>query len=74
MNRKQRSDPAFDHLCEQRDHLAIQVSLAWDAQPADLVRLSALQRKLSAVDQQIFDHKPTHAADATAAAKQAEKR
>ena len=66
MNRKQRSDPAFDELCEQRDHLAIQVSLAWDAEPADLVRLSELQRKLRACDLQIFNYKPTDASDAIA--------
>lgn len=58
MHRKQRSDTAFDDLCEQRDHVAIQVSLAWDADPADLVRLSALQRELRALDRQIFNHKP----------------
>ena len=66
MNRRQRSDPAFDELCEQRDHIAIQVSLAWDAEPADLVRLSELQRKLRTFDLQIFSYKPTDAGDAIA--------
>ena len=68
MNRRQRSDPAFDQLCEQRDHVAIQVSLAWDAQPADLIRLSALQQKLRLLDQQIFKHKPVDVTDAIKAA------
>jgi hypothetical protein len=66
MNRKQRSDPAFGELCEQRDHIAIQVSLAWDAQPADLVRLAELQRNLRACDLQIYNYRPTDASDAIA--------
>lgn len=66
MHRKQRSDAAIDALCEQRDHVAIQVSLAWDADPADLVRLSALQRELRALDRQIFNHKPAVTTDAIA--------
>ena len=66
MHRKQRSDAAFDDLCEQRDHVAIQVSLAWDAEPADLVRLSALQRELRALDDQIFNHKPADTSQAVA--------
>ena len=66
MHRKQRSDAAFDDLCEQRDHVAIQVSLVWDAEPADLVRLSALQRELRALDRQIFNHKPAVTSDTMA--------
>ena len=69
MHRKQRTDAAFDALCEQRDDVAIQVSLAWDAQPADLVQLSALQRKLRAIDLEIFNHKSADASAAIAAAK-----
>ena len=68
MNRKVRSDPALDELCERRDHVAIQVSLAWDAHPADLIRLSALQRELKAIDLQIFRYKSADASDAIAAA------
>lgn len=64
MNRTQKTDPAFDDLCEQRDHLAIQVSLAWDAQPADLVRLSELQRRLKALDLRISSYRPAEASSA----------
>ena len=66
MHSKQRSDAAFDDLCEQRDHVAIQISLAWDAEPADLVRLSALQHELRALDRQIFNHKPALTSDTMA--------
>lgn len=66
MHRKQRLDAAFDDLCEQRDHVAIQVSLALDAEPTDLVRLSALQRELRALDRQIFNHTPVATSDAIA--------
>ena len=68
MHRKKRSNAAFDALCEQRDDVAIQVSLAWDAEPADLVRLSALQRKLRALDFEIFRYNPADAGDAIAVA------
>ena len=63
MSRKQLADAALDALCDQRDHVAIQVSLAWDAEPADLIRLSALQRRLRSLDEQILAHKPANAAD-----------
>ena len=66
MHRKQRSDAAFDDLCEQRDHVAIQVSLAWDAEPADLVRLSALQRELRALGAPISNPKPAVTSHAVA--------
>jgi len=66
MHRKQRSDAAFDDLCDQRDHWAIQVSLASDIEPADLVRLSVLQRELRALDRKIFNHKPAGTSDSIA--------
>lgn len=66
MHRIQRLDAAFDALCEQRDHVAIQVSLAWDVEPTDLVRLSTLQSQLRALDRQTLSHKPAQARDAIA--------
>ena len=53
-----RPDPELTRLNEERDHAAIQVSLAWDASPPDLVRLSSLQRKLDSLDVQIHRFRP----------------
>ena len=61
MSRIQRCDAAFDELCEQRDDVAIQVSLASEAQPADLVRLSTLEARMKALDRQISNYRPAEA-------------
>lgn len=59
MYRIPRRDAVLDRLNDERDDLAVQVSLAWDADPPDLPRLSALQRKLDATKREIYRHKAT---------------
>ena len=61
MNRMFRTDAALDRLNDERDHVAIQVNLAWDADPPDLVRLAALQRKLDGLRLKIHNYQPADA-------------
>ncbi len=53
-----RPDAALDALNDERDHLAIQVSLAADAEQPDLQRLDALRQKLAKVELQIGNYRP----------------
>jgi hypothetical protein len=65
MSRSSRPDRTLDQLNDERDQAAIEVSLAWDAEPTDLVRLAALQRKLQALKVQIDRHRPSPNEDRT---------
>lgn len=56
-----RPDAALDALNDERDHLAIQVSLAADAEQPDLQRLDALRQKLAKVELQIGNYRPVTA-------------
>jgi hypothetical protein len=53
-----RPDAALDALNDERDHLAIQVSLAADAEQPDLQRLDALRQKLAKVELKIGNYRP----------------
>jgi hypothetical protein len=57
MNRSSRRDATLDGLNDERDQAAIEVSLAWDANPPDLVKLAELQRQLKGVKLRIHHHK-----------------
>jgi hypothetical protein len=61
VHRAGRADAALTALNEQRDHIAIKVSLAWDADPPDLIRLAALQRELEGVERRIHNYRPAEA-------------
>jgi hypothetical protein len=61
MNRTSRRDLTLDGLNDERDQAAIEVSLAWDADPPDLVRLAELQRQIKGVKLRIYHHKPAEA-------------
>lgn len=56
MHRSSKTDAELDRLNEERDDLAIRVSLAWDADPPDLPKLSQLQRELAAIEVKIARH------------------
>lgn len=58
MSRSSRPDRTLDQLNDERDQAAIEVSLAWDAEPTDLVKLAALKRKLERLRVQIDRHRP----------------
>lgn len=62
MHRTPKSDSELDRLSEERDHLAIQLSLARDAETVDPHRLSALQRQLAALEAEISRYKPAEVA------------
>ena len=53
-----RSDAALDALNEERDHLAIQISLVDNAERPDPVRLAALRQALVLLERRISFHKP----------------
>lgn len=56
-----RKDEALDALNDERDHLAIQVSLAADAHTPDPLRLSALRQRLTALELRIQNYRPVQA-------------
>ena len=58
MHRAAHTDEALSRLRDERDHLAIQLSLAADAEGRDLSRVDALERKLRAVERSITAYKP----------------
>ena len=58
MHRVAHYDEALSRLRDERDHLAIQLSLAADAEARDWGRVDALERKLKAVERSITAYKP----------------
>jgi hypothetical protein len=58
MSRLARSDAALDVLNEERDHIAIQISLLSHAETPDLAALTGLRRKLDAVERRIANYSP----------------
>ena len=61
MARTSRPDSALDALNEEREHLAIQLSLAADAESSDAARLAALRDRLAMLERRIDNYKPTDA-------------
>jgi predicted nuclease with TOPRIM domain len=61
MNRLTRTDAALNALNEERDHLAIQISLLDDGATPDPDRLAALRRKLETLEQRISHYRPAEA-------------
>jgi hypothetical protein len=59
--RTPRKDEALDALNDERDHLAIQISLAADAEAPDSLRLAALRQKMNVLESRIQHHRPAHA-------------
>ena len=57
MSRMARTDATLDALNEERDHLAIQVSLLDDAETPDPVGLAALRQQLSMLERRISHYK-----------------
>lgn len=58
MHRVAHTDEALSRLRDERDHLAIQLSLAADGESRDVSRVDALERKLKAVERSITAYKP----------------
>jgi len=58
MNRVSKSDPALDALNDERDHLAIQISLLGDAEATDPARLVAMRDRLLLLDRRISHYRP----------------
>ena len=56
-----RKDEALDALNDERDHLAIQLSLAADAEAPDSMRLSALRQRLTSLELKIHNYRPADA-------------
>ena len=54
-------DHALNRLRDERDHLAILLSLAADAEARDWSRVDALERKLKAVERSITAYRPAEA-------------
>ena len=61
MARTSRPDTALDALNEEREHLAIQVSLAADAESSDAARLAAMRDRLAMLERRISAYKPADA-------------
>ena len=61
MNRVSRYDPALEALNDERDHLAIQISLLGDAEAPDPARLVAMRDRLVLLDRRISQHRPSEA-------------
>ena len=58
MTRLARPDAALDALNDEREHLAIQVSLAADSESPDAARLAAMRDRLEMLERRISHHKP----------------
>jgi len=58
MHRVSKSDPALDALNDERDHLAIQISLLGDAEAPDPARLVAMRDRLLLLDRRISHYRP----------------
>ena len=61
MNRIARPDAALDALNDEREQLAIQVSLLADAETPDPARLVALRVRLAMLERRISAYKPADA-------------
>jgi len=61
MSRNSRPDSALDALNEEREDLAIQVSLLADAEFPEPERLAILRDKLLTVERRISNHRPAEA-------------
>jgi hypothetical protein len=61
MNRLARTDATLNALNDERDHLAIQISLLADTDAPEPARLSALHRKLEMVEHRISHYRPVDA-------------
>jgi hypothetical protein len=53
-----RSDAALDAMNDEREHLAIQISLLDDAEAPNVARLAALRQALIMLERRISHHKP----------------
>jgi len=61
MARNARTDPALDELNDQREHLAIQVSLLADAEIPEPERLAAMRDRLMMLERRISNYRPADA-------------
>lgn len=58
MSRIVRTDATLQALNDERDHLAIQISLLDDAETPNAARLAALRNKLITLEQRISSYRP----------------
>jgi len=58
MSRIVRPDATLEALNDERDHLAIQISLLDDADTPNAARLAALRTKLITLEQRISSYRP----------------
>ncbi len=61
MNRIARTDATLEALSEERDHLAIQISLLDNSETPDPVQLVSLRDKLFDLERRISRYKPADA-------------
>ena len=61
MHRLARPDAALDALNDERDHLAIQVSLLADAETPDPARLAVLRDRLTMLERRINNYREADA-------------
>ena len=61
MNRLSRTDKELDALNEERDHVAIQISLLRESENPDAARLSTLELKLASLELSISRWKSSFA-------------
>ena len=58
MSRLVRADPVLAEMNEQREQLAIELSLLADSEHPDLAEVTALRRKLQSAERRIAVYKP----------------
>ena len=61
MHRVSRPDAILDTLNDERDHLAIQISLLGDSETPDPARLAMLRDQLFMLERRISQYKPADA-------------
>jgi hypothetical protein len=61
MNRAARTDAVLNALNEERDDLAIKISLLADAETPDTDRLAVLRQKLNMLEHRISRYRPEDA-------------
>lgn len=61
MHRLARIDATLSALNDERDHLAIQISLQDDAETPDPARLAALRKRLTMLEHRISQYRPAEA-------------
>ena len=54
-------DPDLERFYVERDHLKIQISLAWEDDSPDMQRLQELQRRLTNLEKDMSRHTPAEA-------------